>query len=286
MRYAPFPINMPGNSSDLALVYNHPLGRDLLAISDDQSVHVELKLSDLAERCWRFNSNWVCDSISVLARDTKATCLGGLYTGNFDAIRSQCQAHRVTADWQVEKLQPDLFLLFAAAPMQLQIQCRNGSRTSTNIQGYGHLHITSECNAVSDFFLLQTTTMNDIMFTWSYPVSFKVEDSLEGHSVDDLTEMARKLEALHIKPDDDIEDMIAQAQLHLTASTDLATSHGLFHVGFGAIGLFLLLVFGGLLFLYLRARGSTAALHRLGHELTIFKAPRPNSTSEQQEHST
>ena len=281
-KYAPFPVSVNSDTSEksVQITFNHPQGKDMIAISSDQSIHVELALADLGERCYRFNSNWICDTVSVLNRDTKTSCLGGLYTGNQETIRAQCETHRFAAGWQLEKIQPEKYLIFSQEPMPLHLSCTNGSRTALVVHGYDLLRVEPSCSAMSDAFVLQTTTMSDMKLTWSYPAHFDLTGILEGHSVENLVNISNELTNLNLRPDDDLDDLLTQAKVNLNVPLQ-SSGHGfsdLLVTVLAVLGALTLIALLGLGCITVRQFGARNTLSRFSREIRQLRDTVKNST--------
>jgi Baculovirus F protein len=155
----------------------------LLAYND--KVHQELDDTDL-QSCWKRERDHICADMAANQLQLRRTCLGALYAGEPGPIRQKCPLRNGTTDWAAEVINNNQVIVYTDSERRVQIQCANGSRSSLLFQGAKVIDLPGGCLLTSDAISIRTRTdvlLPPVMVT---PVSWDLEQFLQGDQLDDL----------------------------------------------------------------------------------------------------
>ena len=143
--YKLHPIPLPLNS-DYFLIPD--VKNDVLAISTSDSRYaVQLSSTDLMG-CYRAHQMFMCDRFGVLTRGFNDTCLGSLYSQQFQTAQNLCRFEVAPITERVYQLEKHHFLVYLPHPMTVPIRCRNGSTTERHLtRGHQDIHVSPGCEA-------------------------------------------------------------------------------------------------------------------------------------------
>ncbi len=99
----------------------------ILAISSNSDqLSIELSAVNLLG-CHQVNQVYLCEQNSVLKQNLNNTCLGSLYTQDFQGSMTLCEMEIIPEDETVLQLQDNWYLVHSPQAATCQINCRNSS---------------------------------------------------------------------------------------------------------------------------------------------------------------
>jgi hypothetical protein len=140
------------HSFPLPLTKDHSLipvsQHNVLAISSGFTRYsAQLSHTDLMG-CHVVNSIYLCERHGVLNQHLNSTCLGSLYTQDFEAVKRLCPLEVHKAGEIVHQLAGNWFLAYSPAAQTVPITCRNGTSSEQYLaKGINKFNISPGCKA-------------------------------------------------------------------------------------------------------------------------------------------
>jgi len=146
----PFPLPFFGDTFLIPDVRN-----DVLAISNtDQRYSMQLSSADLLG-CLKINHIYLCERNGVLAKSYTDTCLGSLYSQQYEMARKLCSFIVQPAQEFFYQLQQNWFLAYFPTKQILPISCRNGTRNEMHFKAsVTKFHLSPGCTLESNQYKL------------------------------------------------------------------------------------------------------------------------------------
>ncbi len=153
-RLHPFPLPLTKDHS-LIPVSQH----NVLAISSGFTRYsAQLSHTDLMG-CHVVNNIYLCERHGVLNQHLNSTCLGSLYTQDFEAVKKLCPLEIHKAGEIVHQLAGNWFLAHSPSAQTVPITCRNGTSSEQYLaKGINKFNISPGCKA----HLRQHLVMSDL----------------------------------------------------------------------------------------------------------------------------
>lgn len=141
-RFLPFPLSF----TETHFLLPRP-SKNLFAISSGEPrLSLELSEADL-EGCYRLNSLHLCERLGVLSKRTDRSCLGALYTQNFERATALCRMDVVAPSERVLQLGNNRYLVYATASFTAYITCRNFTANEHHFRaGINRVHVSPSCS--------------------------------------------------------------------------------------------------------------------------------------------
>ena len=141
-RFLPFPLSF----TDQHFLLPSP-DKNLFAISSgDVRLSMELDEADL-EGCYRLNSMHLCERLGVVSLGIESSCLGALYSQNFDRASKLCRMDVVTPSERVLRLGGNRYLVYATTPFTAHIACRNATSNEHHFSvGINRIQLSPSCS--------------------------------------------------------------------------------------------------------------------------------------------
>ena len=149
-RLHPFPLPFFGETFIIPNVKN-----DLLAISNtDHRYSIQLSSSDLVS-CLRVNHIYLCERNGVLAKSYTDTCLGSLYSQQYEEARKLCSFIIQPSQEFFYQLQQNWFLAYFPEKQVLPLSCRNGTKSEMHFKAsVTKFHLSPGCTLESSRYRL------------------------------------------------------------------------------------------------------------------------------------
>lgn len=149
-RLHPFPLPFFGETFLIPDVRN-----DVLAISNtDHRYSIQLSSADLLS-CLKVNHIYLCERNGVLAKSYTDTCLGSLYSQNYEIARKLCSFIVQPAQEFFYQLQQNWFLAFFPTKQILPLSCRNGTKQEMHFKAsVTKFHLSPGCTLESSQYKL------------------------------------------------------------------------------------------------------------------------------------
>ena len=141
-RFLPFPLSFTNTHF---LLPRPP--KNLFAISSGEPrLSLELNEADL-EGCYRLNSLHLCERLGVLSKKTDRSCLGALYTQDFDRATELCRMDVVAPSERVLQLGNNRYLVYALQSFTAHITCRNFTANEHHFKaGINRVQVSPSCS--------------------------------------------------------------------------------------------------------------------------------------------
>ena len=140
--FLPFPLSF----TETHFLMPRP-SKKLFAISSGEPrLSLELDEADL-EGCYRLNSLHLCERLGVLSKKTDRTCLGALYTQDFDRATALCRMDVVAPSERVLQLGNNRYLVYATHSFTAHISCRNFTANEHHFKaGVNRIRVSPSCS--------------------------------------------------------------------------------------------------------------------------------------------
>ena len=109
--------------------------------------------------CKRMSTVYHCPNMNLLSKKPTDLCLFNLFTQSVANIEKTCKVNVKTMTTHAVQVSTSLYRIVSSKPLQLVLECRSGTNTST-IQGVYMLQLTEECPKASTAYHLFQRTPN------------------------------------------------------------------------------------------------------------------------------
>jgi hypothetical protein len=238
--------------------------KDLLLISNDNSLHMETSRDQLTSACHKVGTRLMCENLGVYLRQLEDTCLGCLYTHATTAALQRCQVQPVTQDWSATYVPPDIVVVLSKRGRGVDTLCQNGTRVPHRVKGVRAFRLDSGCALSSEKFLIGRSSSVHVEVHLSTQVTWdpkELEEAWAQTQQDSKQHLEEATAVLTLKERSKSEQESVRAdQDWLQSQMDPSTPHGwnLIVALLVTSGLLLLALLAGAMFLgwrYLRLRG-------------------------------
>jgi len=139
----PFPLPLSGSHVMVPAVRE-----DILAISSGfKRYSAQFSATDLLG-CHVINNIYLCERHGVLNSDLNTTCLGSLYTQDFDAVKKLCELEIHKTGEIVYQLLNNWYLIYSPSVQTVPISCLNGTQSEKHLsKGTSRVYISPGCRA-------------------------------------------------------------------------------------------------------------------------------------------
>jgi hypothetical protein len=134
LKLHPFPLPLSGS-----YVLVPAVREDILTISSGfKRYSAQFSATDLLG-CHVINNIYLCEHHGVLNSDLNTTCLGSLYTQDFEAVKKLCELEIHLNNW---------YLVYSRSVQSIPISCLNGTQTKKHLtKGTSRVYISPGCRA-------------------------------------------------------------------------------------------------------------------------------------------
>ena len=156
----------------------------ILAIGRD-GLHTTLTQNDLDHHL-KYDTHRFGKSALILNRQINTTCLGAIYSQNFDQMKSQCPIKFLKTSEGFTKLAPNEFIFYTSEPQTIQMKCAQ-STTHIAVEHSHHLKMPSDCEISTRTHLIHTghdIIMEEMIRQW--PTHWNISKLLFDISQDTL----------------------------------------------------------------------------------------------------
>ena len=171
---------------------------DILAIGKDGS-HTTITTSAL-NQLTQYGLFFFSDTAMPLHRQLNATCLGTIFSQNYDNIKSTCPAKFMQASELFVNISPGEYLFYSSKPQTLQIQCHKNT-SFIAVQHSSRLRLDDNCEVRSENFI--TRAGHDLRLAASiikWPSSWNVSDLLFDVDSKSMEEVVKGLKLINYPP--------------------------------------------------------------------------------------
>ncbi len=126
--------------------------------------------------CHVINNNYLCERHGVFNSDLNTTCLGSLYTQDFEAVKKLCEVEIHKTGEIVYQLLNNWYLVYSPSVQTIPISCLNGTQSEKHLtKGTSRVYISPGCRAnlsthliISDISIKLDTVWMEVgcNFTW------------------------------------------------------------------------------------------------------------------------
>ena len=140
------------------------------------------------------------DTAMPLHRQLNATCLGTIFSQNFDNIKSTCPAKFMQTPELFVNISPGEYLFYSSKPQTLQIHCHKNT-SFIAVQHSSRLRLDDNCEVRSEHFI--TRAGHDLQLAASiikWPSSWNVSDLLFDVDSKSMEEVVKGLKLINYPP--------------------------------------------------------------------------------------
>ena len=196
----------------------------------------------------KYGNYFFSDIALPLHRQLNATCLGTIFSQNFENIRSTCPARFMQVPELFVSISPGEYWFYSSKPQTLQVQCKRNT-TYIAVQHSSKLVLKDNCEVRSEHFITRTghnVQLDAAVNKW--PSTWNISDLLFDMDCHSLEEIVQGLQLIRY-PDMPIRDL--HLLLHSTSH-----NHHWWTAAIGTLAALLTLLMGFLCFRYWRLRKS------------------------------
>ena len=175
--------NAPLRMSKEAAVQLAP-SETILAIGRD-GIHLTLTENSL-ERFLKYGQQYIGNAALTLNRQINSTCLGTIYSQNFEQMRIRCPLKFLKTSESFTRLAPNEFIFYTSEPQTIQLVC-DRKTTHIAVEHTHHFKMPSDCQISSKSQVIHTghdIVMEEMIRQW--PTNWNVSHLLSDISHDTL----------------------------------------------------------------------------------------------------
>lgn len=216
-KHVPFPI-LPVDV-DIPIMARPKTGNTFLAITTDQLQHRELSAAMLAESCYNYNKNFICDDLSFFDKKPDASCLSSLFTNHLTNLEEKCDIFTYPGNFASHHLAFNRFLVFSRHAVEYKRTCQNEIPrvTSHTLHHHQTLELKPHCTLDSPSFHVQPTAMSYLKTTVNFKIRINFTSLAGGTTLKEARFLRERIAKLTTAPEQRLHDIVQEAKTALAA---------------------------------------------------------------------
>jgi hypothetical protein len=208
--YVHVPLIDPSKRMDLLRFNNAPMpisntltfalapSENYLAISKE-GLHATISQLRIST-CKQYNYYLFCGNPLVLNKKINSTCLGAIYSQNFEQLKSICPAVFFQPSETITEITSNEYILYTTQPQTIQVTCKDKT-THIAVQGSHHLTLKSPCEVSTNEHIIRTgftLSVDEEVKQW--PWNWNISENIFGIERSDLERIVKDLQLIHRHP--------------------------------------------------------------------------------------
>lgn len=211
-RHLPIPTDITNQTA--VIIYNPRA--EYFIISEDNQFHLELSAEQLHNQCHTLGSTFLCTQLGILQTDPATTCLGSLFTNNYNTANNLCTVKLFHGLMAAEQIDDTNFIIYSKQVSNFIQHCEDGTRTAFQLHGLHKRAIPETCTLTSSLMEIRPTLTDGKVYTIQPTALWNFTSLLQGHYPAELDAIISNLTAGARTIPTELHDIIQQHKLHTT----------------------------------------------------------------------